>query len=133
MIHQKDIVLFGSEKVYHDSYSVLEVLGSWGGLNPPSRTLPVHFETPLLDFNGYPVGGGGGGSDHASCLAKTHLSPVNTLPVSSGQTSIFIITSTLADLWASFTKCFTKERVWRYYIERLVQMEFGGRVKESNE
>ena len=29
-------------------------------------------------------GGGGGGLHHASCLAKTHLSPVNALPVPQG-------------------------------------------------
>ena len=66
--------------------SLLEVWG-WG-LNPPSPHL-----NPLLDFNSYPVDG----SHHTSCLAKTQLSPVNTLPVSRGQTSIFVITSTLAD------------------------------------
>ena len=63
--------------------------GLWG-VEPSQSSL----EPPLLDFNGYPVWR----SHHASCLGNTHLSPVNTLSVSSGQTSIFIITSTLADL-----------------------------------
>ena len=86
--------------IHTKAVSSAQSMGGVGevGVEPSQSSLEPPYLTSMVIQWGGGGGGGGGGSYHASCLAKTYLAPVNTLPVSSGQTSIFIITSTLADL-----------------------------------